>query len=282
MNDYQPLTPKELERGYFFLSHKETFRRAGLVLFAVVIVVIYGLVVFNLIKLLQSPGFNQLARSLNQSSFDWSAYHKKMAPQEIVLSAPQFVSLGNRRYDLVAFVNNPNPDWAVPEFSYKFVANGQELPEEKSFLNPGEDRVVIHTAYSPSETLGDLKVVLGDVRWRHYDNDAPVIDWELNNIIYVPVTRETVDKKSFVVSPRVSWEAKNISLYDFWNVSWQVVILSGDKVVGVKEYQTPNFNSLQSRSMEVVWLGDLPRVSKALVYPALNCLDKSNFKTAGQ
>ncbi len=282
MNDYRPLTPQELEHGYFLLSHKDTFKRLAIIIAVALTALIYGVAIFNLIRLLQAPSFNSLAQSISKNTFDWTAYHQKLAPVPISISTPQSVNLGNRRYDLVAFVNNPNNAWAVPEFQYSFVVNGEELPPQSSFLNPGEDRVILKTGQISANTIASLKVKTGSIKWRRYNNDTPIVNWDISNIKYQPVTRQTVDKKSFVIPPRVTWDAQNLSLHDFWQVDWQVVLLSGDKIVGVKEYQTANFNSLQSRSMEVVWLGDLPRVTKTLVYPALNWLASDNFKTVGQ
>lgn len=282
MNDYQPLTPKELESGYFLLSHKETFKRVAFIVAAALTVLVYAAVIFYGIRLLQAPSFDSLAQNISQSAFDWTAYHQRSAPLSIVVSAPQYVSLGDRRYDLVAFVNNPNNDWAVSEFQYNFVINGENLPAQTSFLNPGEDRLIVRTGARFASAINNLQINMGTIKWRRFNNDTPVVNWDISNVKYQPVTRQSVDKKSFVVPPRVTWDARNMSLYDFWQVDWQIVVLSGDKVVGVKEYKTANFNSLQNRSLEVVWLGDLPRVTKTLVYPMLHWLDSDNFKAVGQ
>jgi len=278
MNDYQPLSPKELERGYFFLSHKDLLKKIALAWFILVIALIYGLAIFNLIRLFRSPSWSSLATSISASRTDWSGFHKDRSPREIVVAAPQYISLGNRRYDLAAFVNNPNNDWALAEFEYNFVVNGQELAIQTSFLNPGEDRLIAKIGYLAPESIGSVQLNLGRMSWRRYSEDTPVIDWEIQNIKYQPVSRQTLGKESFVVPPRVSWEARNMSLYDFWEVGWQVVLLSGDKMVGVKESRAADWQSLQSQPMELVWLEDLPRVTKTLVYPALNWLDFDNYK----
>lgn len=279
MNDYQPLSPKELERGYFFQTHKEGFKKISLFTFIAVIVVIYGVAIFSLISTVRGAGFNETAQRLVGGVFDWQTYHQNRAPLPVIASSSQFISLGDLRYDLVAFINNPNNDWAMPEFEYTFLVNGVELPTQTSFLNPGENRMLIRTAYVASGTIKEVKVNIGTMKWRRYEKDVPVVDWDIQNVRYQPITRQTVDKKSFIISPRVIWEAKNMSLYDFWTVDWQVALFSGDKVVGIKEYRAKDFNSLQSKEMEVVWLNDLPRVTKTVVYPVLNWLDSKNFKT---
>lgn len=282
MNDYRPLSPKELEQGYFFLSHRDLFRKIVLALSILLIAAIYAGVILNLVKLFSAPSWNNLAVSIDSSQPDWLSFHQSRAPKDIVVSNPQYVSLGNRRYDLVAFVNNTNSDWALKEFEYNFVVNGQELDTQTSFLNPSEDRLVAKIGYSSPEAISSIKLNIGKISWRRYSQDTPVIDWQIENIVYQPVSRQTVDKQSFVIPPRVSWEARNMSLYDFWEVGWQVVLLNGDKIVGVKESRASDWGSLQSQSMELVWLVDLPRVTKTLVYPMLNWLDFENYKNRPQ
>ncbi|RJQ35342.1 hypothetical protein C4566_00810, partial [Candidatus Parcubacteria bacterium] len=79
------------------------------------------------------------------------------------------------------------------------------------------------------------------------------------------------------INPLVTWQAQNLSLYDFWEVDWQIALFDGDNLVGVNEAKSRDFKSLESRDIEVAWLKDLPRVTKVQIFPVLNWLDKDNF-----
>lgn len=277
MENYEPLSPKELERGYFILTHRQAIKQILLVLIGLVIIIVYAISVFNVMKLIQSSGWQSLAISIDQSP-NWSAGHSDRQPLDLINTATQFIPLGDRLYDLVAFVENPNPNWAISNFQYRFVINDEPLAVEESFLNPGESKMIIKTGYQSPKAINSLKLEMGNLKWRYFDNDTPVINWDINEVKFQPISRQTVDDQSFTIPPRVTWQAKNLSLYNFWEVDWQVAIFSGDKLIGVKEYQAENWVGLESRDLEVVWLNDLPRVTKTIVSPELNWLDFDNYQ----
>ena len=59
---------------------------------------------------------------------------------------------------------------------------------------------------------------------------------------------------------------------------WQVAVYNQDRLVGVSELLVEDFKSLETKDLEVVWLYDLPRITKVLVTPQLNIKDKNNIK----
>ena len=45
---------------------------------------------------------------------------------------------------------------------------------------------------------------------------------------------------------RVVWQATNDSLFDFWQVPWQVAVYNQDRLVGVSELLVEDFKSLDA------------------------------------
>lgn len=278
MSDYKPLSPQELQQGYFILSHRSIFQKILLGFFGAIILFLYIYFLVFLIRYIQAPSFTSLAQDIRENSVNWQIWHSERRPQALNISNPQYLSLGSNRYDLVAFINNPNNNWAAPSLEYIFVVNGQEIAAEQSFINPGENRLLVKTAYQSNGSITSINAKFGAIKWQRFSSNDPVVNFDITDVKFQPVTRQTEGKNSIVIPPRLTWKAQNVSLHDFWLVGWQAALFSGEKLVGVKETKSSNFDSLQSRDLEVVWLNDLPRVTKYVVYPVLNWLDEANYK----
>lgn len=277
MDDYQPLNPKDIERGYFLLSHRNLIKKIviGLVIF--VIALIYLVAILGLVRFIREGSFGTMAASTNQN-YNWAAYHSSRQPMPVKNSPPQFFLLGSKRYNLMAVVENPNDNWAITQLDYTFIINGQSLEKQTAFINPGERRLLTKMGYGAEAGINKIEIKIDNIKWYRIANDLPSINFEIKEAKFQAATRETVEDKTFDVPARVTWTAKNLSLFNFWSVSWQVVLMSGAKIVAVNELNTTDFLSLESRELEVVWLNDLPRVTTVEVYPILNKLDSDNFK----
>ena len=277
MDDYRPLTQKEIDRGYYFLTHRPMFKKALYGIAIAILALSYILVISNVIKYVTGTSFDYLALQMAESN-DWAAYHQSRQPRDIDVSATQFLSIGGGRYNLLAKISNPNDDWSVSEFEYTFVINGKAIESKTSFLNPSGEHLLLEIGHKSTQPISKLNIVVEDIKWRRWENDTPVIEWQLKDITFKPLTREVIDDDTIILQPQVNWEAKNMSLYAFWDVDWQVVLYNADRIVGLAEVKSKEFNSLESRQIETIWLNDLPRVTKTEVQPLLNWLDSDNFK----
>ena len=112
MVDYKPLTEKDLNKALFFLKHKTIFKRILFSLAIFIIVLIYFKFFFSFIQYLRSPSYYLLAQEIDYN-LDWQVHHEARAPQEPEVAEAQYLAIGNQKYNLVAFLTNPNEDWAV-------------------------------------------------------------------------------------------------------------------------------------------------------------------------
>ncbi len=239
--------------------------------------ILYVVLIFNVVKYFRAGGFDEAALGISQN-YNWAAYHQARKPQSIVVASPQYFALGGQRYNLAALVENNNTDWAVPVLDYTFVVNGQEIDKQTTFLNPNEKKFLLVTGYLSDTGVGKIEVKINNVDWYRVDSDFPDINWDITEVKFQAATRQTVDGVSLDVPARVSWRAQNLSLYNFWEVAWQVGLFQGDRLIGVGQTNSRDFLSLESRDLELVWLGDVGRVTRTEIYPILNKLDSNNFK----
>lgn len=277
MDDYKPLSKDELERGYFFLTHRDFFKKIFLWVAIGLLAILYAGLAFNVFRYLRAGSLDEAAMGISQN-YNWAAYHQANKPQAIVVASPQYFSLGGQRYNLAALVENNNANWAIKKLDYTFVVNGQDISSQTSFLNPSEKKFLLVTGYEARAGLSKLEVKINNIDWYRIDNNFPDVNWDIKDVKFQAATRQTVAGEAVDVPARVTWQAQNLSLYNFWEVAWQVGLFQGDRLIGVAQINARDFLSLETRAMELVWLGDLSRVTRTDVYPVLNKLDRNNFK----
>lgn len=277
MAEYQPLTSKEIEQGYYFLTHRKIFIRLALGVMIFLVFIIYAILLFNFIKSLQMSSWQEIANG-QQTTNSWSAYHQANQPQDLAVGKPLALATGTNLYNLVVIVKNPNKDWFLSQFDYTFLVNGQALQTKQAFLPTGDQTILSFSGYPSAQNIRDLKVEINNYHWYHRNSQVKPINWEIKNISWQPLSRNTVGEKVVTLPARASWQAKNLSLYDFWQVDWQVVLFANDTLVGVGEITSRDFNSLQTKDLEAIFNYNLPAVSRVEIWPHVNNLDKDNFK----
>ncbi len=269
MSDYKPLTEKDLEKGLFFLKYKALFKKILWSLDIFIVIIIYFKFIIDIVKYFKSPSFYVLAQKIDYN-LDWQSDHKKRAPIQPEVSEAQYLSIGDKRYNLIAFIENPNKDWAVKEFEYRFIINGQVLNIQKAFLNPGEKRFLIKLAFESQKTIKKIEIETGNLQWRRYNNDTKIVDWSLTDIRFNPLSND--------LPAQVFWTAQNMSLFDLRKVIFQIALFNGNKLIAVNEIQASDFMSLDKKELDSIFWYSLPRVTETQVFSIFNWIDNSNYK----
>ena len=269
MVDYKPLKEKDLDKALFFLKHKTLFKKILFSLAIFIIVLIYFKLLLSFIQYFRSSNYYLLAQEIDYS-LDWQTHHQARAPQEPEISEAQYLAIGNQKYNLVAFITNPNEDWAVLEFEYRFLVNDQPLKTQKAFLNPGEGRFLITLAYESKEAIKKIEIETANWYWRRYNNDTKVVNWSLTDIKFNPLSSD--------LPAQAFWTAQNMSLFDLRKVIFQIVLFNGQKLIAVNEIQASDFMSLDKKEIDSIFWYSLPRVTETQVLTLFNWLDNSNYK----
>ena len=278
MDDYKPISQKELERGYFLVTHRLLIKKIILIGAISLLAIFYAFLIFQIINYFRSPSFDTAARQIQGNTFDWATYHNQRVPKNLSIGKPEFISLGERKYNITTLVENTNQDWAVDSLDYHFVSQGESTPTKTTFINPGEKRLLALTAYESDKAIRNPELVISNIKWYRIDNSFPQIDIKVSNITFAAASRETVEGVTSELPARVAWQAYNDSVYNFWEVGWQIALYNGDKLVALNEAKSKEFLALDTRDLETVWLNGLPRVTKAVIFPVLNKLDSGIFK----
>ncbi len=278
MNEFQPISDKDLKRGYWWITHRQTARRIFLGFFVGILAILLFFLAANIFKLFNQSSWQSKAAALSPD-VNWQSWHLEHQPQTLQISRPQWFAVGAGRYNLVAFIKNPNPDWLVKSFEYNFVVNGQPLATEIGWLMPNDDKMILQLGYENVSGLKSLEIKLNDnIKWQRADASLPAIAWEITDLKFEPATTQEIDGEQIKLDPRLTWRVRNLSLYNFWQVNFQVALYNRDQLVAVNLAKATDFNSLTTKELTAVWLNNLPRVTTYQVIPDVNWLDQDNFK----
>ena len=269
MVDYKPLTEKDLKKGLFFLKYKSLFKTILFALSFLILALIYFKFFFSLIVYLRSPNYYSLA-ALIDHNFSWATEHQRQAPLAIDIGQTQYLSIGNKKYNLISFIENFNKDWAVQEFEYRFIVNGEELETQKAFLNPGQSRFLINLAYQADKPIKKVEIETGNYYWRRYNDDTKVVNWSLTDIYFTPLSTN--------LPAQAFWTAQNKSLFDLRKVIFQIALFNGRKLIAINEIQASDFMSLDKKELDSIFWYSLPRVTETQVWTLFNWLNNSDYK----
>lgn len=279
--NFTDLSNQDLERGYWWLQHKELINKIFLVFLVLALLSLYTWLTFAYLKYFQSGTWETYAQQLNSSQFNWAQYHQARVAKALKISGAQALATNGSLYNLAAAVENPNIDWLASKLTYRFVVNGQVQANKETFILPASNKFLLQLAYQAKTSIQSVQIEILETVWQRVGDENFQV-FTLDDPQYLGPNTQVVEDKKIDLPAKVVWQATNNSLFDFWQVPWQIAVYNQDRLVGVSELLVEDFKSLESKDLEVVWLYDLPRITKVIVTPQLNIKDKNNIKNTNQ
>ena len=291
--DYEDLSEKELSFGYWFLTHKVLLRKI-LVIFLIALAVIffayaiYGLVIEIVIN---GQSFNTAMQNLPKNLVDYSGYRAVNQPKDLQIANITIITGKGEKYDLVAKIKNPNPNWAL-SFDYQFVTGVDEvdLNKDKSgsnparikkgFFLPGEDKYLMDLSVASPRRIGQARVNFTNIQWQRVVNYAAIgaekFNFSAEGVKFIPASATEISGKLPV--SQVTFQATNKSAYNYWGVGFQIILFRGGEAIGAANYiSLSQLLSGETRPVTVNWFESLPDISSVQIIPEVNVLDQSVF-----
>jgi len=293
MVNYEDLTEKELKFGYWFITHKLLLRKI-LIIFLIVLSVglftyaIYGLV---LELVVYGQSFDLALKSLPQNLVNLSGYRAKAQAKNLQISSITVIAGAGERYDMVAKVKNPNPQWTVESFEYQFITGIDEIdltndksapnPErvKKTFILPGEEKYLVDLAIKSKKRISQVRLDITNIRWRRIPDFASIqrekYRFEISEVNFIPASSAEISGKLPI--SQVTFKVANKSAYSFWNVGFYIILFKGSAISGANYITIDQFLSGETRPVSVNWFETLPNITQVQVVPEVNILDKSVY-----
>jgi len=280
MSETGNVKDKQIEEALFLAKNRLRWRKYTLFLLAIIIAVTFILSAFSLINyLLSYKQYDRLMADLWQPSVDWATTHQQNAPQDIEVLKLYALARGNNTYDLVAEVKNPNADWILSSVGFQFTGQGSDLGSGKNWLLPGERRYFALLGYkSDSIISAPESLVRFDYVWQRAHQSFED-NWQFTAQPKYSPQQIIIDPNtglSTSVGAEVTWKAINYTGYSLHQVTWQVALYSGGRLVSVSELQTQNVPYTQEREYALRIFDNLGRVDKVEVFPMADIFSSSN------
>lgn len=269
---------KQLKFAYWFTTNKEKIKKIGLIIF--------GLIDLMFISY-SAWGFADYYLNLNKerqlfqnwSFIDFSQVREQNKPLPIQVLDTVILGGNFGKYDLVAKIKNPNDQWVIYPLSYHFlIDNNLTSAEQATFIMAGEEKYLMLLAHESPERIKNFTVQFDNIGWRRISgaNNLKNIEIKISDIDLAPVTTKTSAQSNI---QRVSFTAFNNSIYNIWEIGFQVVLLgSQNRPVAVDYIKVSNFPTNSSRKIEINFISPPPNIRKTIVLPEVNIFDENNFK----
>lgn len=282
----EPLVPndlseKQLNLGYWFVTHKLQLRRVLEIILIVFSLATLGYSGYGLtLDILNAPVREQMLRDLASSNLN---------PAVVLSQRPKELGAGNvqilvpqGRYDFIATVTNPNQGYAA-HFSYRFVAGDFATEPEKEFILPGEQKFVVKLGVTAATRPSGAAIEITGVSWQRIDRHL-YPDWKsfavehlnlpVTDISYTPEIILEGGKSSI---GRTSFTVTNDTGYGYYGVRALVMMYRGPAVVGVNSTVFATLAPNQAAAGEVTWYENYGAVTQIKVIPEVDILDNATY-----
>lgn len=237
---------------------------------------LYSYFFYNLFDYIRySKDYERMLQELSLSGSNLGT-SRQAEPLEIL---DQKMFYHNESYDFLIKIKNPNSNF-FGNVRYCFFEGDIEIICSTARINPREDRYFLILSTKLEGRYTNQRARIDSVSWERLDVKS-YPDWgsyynERVNFIFSDVKYERSSVSSGDLN-NLSFNVKNETPYNYWNVPFSIILFSKGSVVGVNRHSSLNFLSGELRSVSITWPNSVYSVDKVEIYPDLDVLDQNNY-----
>jgi len=272
----QEFTSQELKWSFWYVKHKALLYKI-LVISLISIDSVFAL--FSVWRwgsyLLGWQDFQRVEESLS-ASVNYIGIHPRYSAQPIQAVNTQIFSSRENKYDAVAELINPNNRF-LARFNYYFVINGEKTPAQKTFLLPGESRLVAYLGIkngaggAPAVVLENIEYerisahkITDTISWQAYRLNFKVSDF----VFLKSLAQEGVNTDA------VQFKLTNASPYSYVASDFYVALLQNQQMVGILPLHLDSINSLETKNIDLRNFVSNLNITEIALYPIINVYDE--------
>lgn len=278
----QDFTERHIEGVIWYVAHKQLLKR--LVIGAVVVVDV-ALVLFALFGAGRDfallPSRRQQDLELLKTTIPWSTIRAASLPAELELGGVELLRVGGV-VDVVARVRNSNPRWYA-RFDYTIGLGDNVEKNIGGFLLPGEERTLFRSIRGGG---GTVVFNIENVTWRRINPReisnfeswrAERMNFETKDAQFIPAVisenNKTVSRAKFTIT--------NKSAYSYVEPGFLVLLYRGSRLLAIQKTVLENFESGQTRQVEVSWFDQVGAISNIEIVPDIDIMDEGVYLKPG-
>jgi hypothetical protein len=281
------LSEKQLKWGYWWVTHKAQVRRWFSVFLGIVAAILVGYAGFGFLDWFFGSGVQERAGIglLTRQWTDFGYFREVARPQELSVGGTSILSAGDKRYDVVSQISNPNEIWWV-EFDYQATGGGLSAPVKRGYLLPSDTRYIRELGME-SESRPGVSFEVSNLHWHRVDAHyvfPGYPSWSNDRLNFRILDAEFIPPEPTDPLPvgKARFTVENDTAFGYFSVGFFIKLYSGSKIVGVNQVVISNLRAGERREVEVSWFNDLPKVTQVEVRPEVNIFDEEVYIPPGR
>ena len=206
---------------------------------------------------------------------------ERLTIKDVEVNWVKYLKLDSDRYDLIAQVTNPNPNYGLANLIYTFKlknSSGQIIKEQKGtgFILPHQEKYIVEAGVTaPDEVMGvDLEIEKSSLEnWSQLNSNL-----ELPNVYVLNKVFESLDEQPGV--SQISGIIKNDSAFDFDQIVVTAVLFdNNEQIIGINKTEARTVLAQEERYFSAQWFTPLNKdaISSIIVQAETNFLSDENF-----
>ncbi len=248
----------------------------------VIILILLGFLIYSWLK--PKPSCFDGVQNQNETGVDCGGVcakqcDKKFSEENLMTVSKGFVMSGVAdKYDLYAYVENPNDSVGSSNFQYEFKlkdSSGKIVADKtgSEFILPGESKYIIEPSVTATGIPMSAEFDITNTAWAESNNLYEKPDIRIVNKNYTEVDSATEFSQATGL-------LENESPDDFASIKVQIILLDGSgKVVAINSTQMGSVTAGESRDFTVFWPNKFPgTVSDMEIQPEVNVFNPQSFQ----
>ncbi|MFH1822760.1 MAG: hypothetical protein ABH830_03590 [Patescibacteria group bacterium] len=288
LNEYKDpggLSIKKLDFGLWVLEHKKLFKQ-GIYAFIILVAVvswtytIYGFAYYLAVGMRDDES---LIKELVQTNTINHTYLASQAAKNLNYSRINILPATNEKFDLALEIENPNEKhWA--QFSYCLYSQEEEVVCGENSIFPSERKYILALGLDNKLKSSDFQFVINNIIWsrinlhfypdwnKYYNEHYDIL---IKDIDFSPYSLSGLSEKINLNS--LNFLIKNNSPYNYWEITFNILLYSGNTLAGVNQYTVSESISGEERLVEMSWPGSLNNINRIEIVPEINILDEDIY-----
>ncbi len=261
---------QELKLSLWITKHKSQFRLAGkIALITMAVLPWIFFVIYLTTYLLNIQKTNQVLTDLGLIRVTTEEISK---PDNILITKTSAFESSTGTYDVVSKIRNPNPEFAVSQFTYTFNLGGVTTNPKTGWLLPGEEKYLSLTNFKSTATISQAKLNIYDIKWKRVvdSNILPKTNFIISESEYNLTSLEDVQSQAQGV-------IYNQSAHGFDQVKVTAVLVYNDEPIAVNQTNINRWLSGQEKTFNFTWAKKYPLTSELKIQTETNILDENNL-----